>query len=383
MRAVVIGGGIIGAASSYYLSKNDLEVILVEKENLGNGNTGKANGGIRAQFSSQVNAELSKKSIEVWEEFEGKFGIEISYRRPGYLFLAQNDETADQLEENVEKQRRLGIDSRLLSQNELERFSVLNHKKFIAGAYSPEDGFADPHSGLQGFSNAAQSEGVDIRTHTPVIGISQDDQGRISGVKTENGQIECEYVVNATGVWAAKTASMVGLDLPVTPKRRKLMVTDPEVPIDASTPFTIDHDNGVHFRPEREGSVVCGGHFDEQDPDKDPENYSEGVDLEWSAKVIEGLSQVSTNFGPETKIKRGWAGLYAVTPDHHPIIEETLPGFVNVVGFSGHGFMQSPAAGKLVSELIVDDEPSTVDVSMLTLERFQRGDYLREGTVID
>lgn len=384
MRAVVIGGGIIGAASSYYLSKKGVEVILVEKGNLGNGNTGKANGGIRAQFSSQVNVELSKKSIEVWEEFEDKFGVDIGYRRPGYLFLAQNQETADKLKENAQEQNDLGIASRLLSQQDLkEEFDVLNHENFIAGSYSPKDGFADPHSGLQGFSQGARSVGVDIRTHTNVVGIPQDNEDRVTGVETENGRIESDYVVNATGAWAARTASLVGLDLPVAPKRRKLMIADPEVPIDESTPFTIDHDNGVHFRPEREGSVICGGHFDEKDADKDPENYSEGVSLDWSAKVVEGLSRVSNNFGPDTAIKRGWAGLYAVTPDHHPIIEEPVPRFVNVVGFSGHGFMQSPAAGKLVSEIIVDGEPSLVDISMLTSDRFQREDYLEEGTVID
>ncbi|MGB9954732.1 NAD(P)/FAD-dependent oxidoreductase (plasmid) [Haloarcula marismortui] len=384
MQAVVIGGGILGITSAYYLRKKGATVTVLEKGNLGNGSTDRANGGIRAQFSSPVSAKLSKESIDVWKSFDTEFGTDIAYRRPGYMFLARSEETAAQFRENVEKQNEVGVDSQMLDPAEAaELCPGLTEENYVAATYSATDGFADPHLGLQGFAKAARSAGVDIRTKVEVTDIRQDSSGRVTGVETGDGEIEADYVVNAAGPWAPQIAEMVDLDLPITPKRRQLMITDPETPVSESVPFTIDQDIGVHFRPEREGSVVCGGHFDVDDPSQDPDDFSERVSLDWSAQVIEELSRVADYFGPESEVKRGWAGLYSMTPDHHPIIEECSPGFVVVAGFSGHGFMQSPAAGQLVSEIIVDGSPSLVDISKLTADRFERGIHLEEGTVIN
>lgn len=384
MDVVVIGGGILGMTSAYYLRSKGADVTLLEKGSLGGGSTDRANGGIRAQFSSPVSAKLSRESIDVWETFEEEFGTDIAYRRPGYLFLARTEETAARFEENVKEQNRVGVDSEMLEPAEAaEKCPALIEENYVAASYSATDGFADPHLALQGFSQAAQSRGVDIRTGVEVTDILRDGSGRVVGVKTTDGTVESDYVVNAAGPWAPRVGSMVGLELPISPKLRKLMVAEPEKPVDGSVPFTIDQDVGVHFRPEREGAVVCGGHFDESDPDMDPDTFPEQVSLEWSAQVMEELSRVATYFGPETAVRRGWAGLYSTTPDHHPIIEEMPPGFVVVAGFSGHGFMQSPAAGKLVSEIIVDGSPSLLDISMLTADRFERGTHLEEGTVIN
>src|SRR5699024_3049862 len=135
----------------------------------------------------------------------------------------------------------------------------------------------------------------------------------------------------------------------------------------------VDHDRGVHFRPERNGSAVVGGHFADTDPRMDPDNYKKNMDLDWAAETIAAAAECANYFGPDSRVKRGWAGLYGVTPDHHPILEETLPGFVTAAGFSGHGFMQAPATGKIVAELIDEGEPSLVDISSLTADRFERG----------
>jgi len=384
VQVVVIGGGIIGIASAYYLRQNGAEVTLLEKGNLGSGSTDRANGGIRAQFSSPVSAKLSKESIKVWETFEEAFDTDIAYRRPGYMFLGRDEETAAQFKENVKRQNEVGVDSKLLGPAEAtELCPELKEENYVAASYSPTDGFADPHLALQGFSKAASDTGVDVRTGTEVVDIIQNSTERVTGVETDDGTIEADYVVNAAGPWAARVASMAGVNLPIAPKRRRLMVADPETAVDSSVPFTIDQNRGVHFRPERDGAVVCGGHFDDTDPDMNPDAFSKQIPLNWSARVIEELSDVAGYFGPETTVKEGWAGLYAMIPDHHPIIEETIPGFVVVAGFSGHGFMQSPAAGQLVSEIIMDGSPSLVDISMLTADRFDRGVHLEEGTVIN
>ena len=383
MQAIVIGGGIIGASSAYYLSQRGVEVTVLERSSIGAGNTGRANGGIRAQFSSPVSAELSKESMLVWERFEEDFGTDIGYRRPGYMFLARTEDTASQFRENVRKQNEVGVPSEFITPSEAaEHCPGLYEEEFIGATYSPEDGFADPNLGLQGFIQKAQNAGVEVRSNTKVTYIIKQN-GRATGVVTDSGREMADFVVNAAGAWAKEVGRMADLDLPVSPRRRKLMVVDPEKPVPETVPFVIDSDRGVHFRPEREGSAVAGGHFSENDPEKDPDDFKKSTSIDWAAEVIEKASELATYFGMETKVQRGWAGIYAVTPDHHPIIEETIPRLVNAIGFSGHGFMQSPATGKLVAELVVDGEPSLVDISVLTADRFEKGVLLEEGTVID
>jgi sarcosine oxidase subunit beta len=381
---VVVGGGIVGLASAYYLERSGADVTVLEKSSIGAGNTGRANGGIRAQFTSPVSSALSKESIEVWESFEERFGVDIHYRRPGYLFLAREQSTADQFAENVRCQNELGIESRRVTPEEAKELCPgLYHEAFVGGTYCPTDGIADPHLALQGFSAAANDAGAEVRTNTKVVDVTRDRSGAVAGVETESDSLAADYVVNAAGAWAKQVGRMVGIDLPVTPKRRKLMVVDPEKPVGEDVPFTIDSDLGVHFRPEREGSAVAGGHFAEADPEMDPDDFSTSTSIDWAAEVIERAADVADYFGPDTQVNRGWAGLYAVTPDHHPVIEETVPGFVNAVGFSGHGFMQSPATGQIVAEIVTEGSASLVDVSELTADRFDRGVHLEEGTVID
>jgi len=381
---VVVGGGIIGLASAYYLEQRGADVTVLEKSSIGAGNTGRANGGIRVQFTSPVSSALSMESIYVWESFEESFGVDIKYRRPGYLFLARTESTAEQFRENVAKQNEQDIPSRFVTPQEAKDLCPgLYFDEFNGGSYCPIDGIADPHLALQGFSAAARESGAEIRTKTKVVDVLQNDSGGVTGVETESETIRADFVVNASGAWAKQVGEMVGLDLPIAPKRRKLMVVEPEEPVGEDVPFTIDSDLGVHFRPEREGAAVAGGHFTDVDPEEDPDNFSTSTSIDWSAEVIERGSQVASYFGPQTRVNRGWAGLYAVTPDHHPIIEETIPGFINAVGFSGHGFMQSPATGQIVAEIVTEGSPSLVDVSDLTADRFANGRYLEEGTVID
>ncbi|MDY6765699.1 MAG: FAD-dependent oxidoreductase, partial [Halobacteria archaeon] len=185
----------------------------------------------------------------------------------------------------------------------------------------------------------------------------------------------------AAGPWASRVAEMAGIDIPVAPKRRQVAVVDPEIPVPESVPLTIDLDTGFYFRPEREGVSIIGGHFGEDDPDADPDAYSERIDLDWTVEVLERATDCANYFGENTEVRRGWAGLYAVTPDHHPIIEETIPGFINAVGFSGHGFQHSPATGQIVAEIAVDGEPALVDVSSLTSRRFEEGSEIEEHNV--
>lgn len=368
MHAVVIGGGIIGLASAHALTERGVRVTIFEKGSLGGGSTGRSAGGIRGQFSTPVHVSLSRASFEVWNEFEERFEIDITHRRVGYLFLAREAETAERLRENVAMQNEYGTSSGFLDPEEAnERCPGLRSERFVGASFSPEDGFADPNLAIQGYAKAAREAGVEIRTNTEVERICRDGE-RVVGVDVGE-KIDADYVINAAGPWAKQVGEMAGVQLPVAPKRRRMVLTAPEKSVPETDPLTIDLDTGSYFRPERDGCALVGGQWG-GDPDADPDRYREGIETEWAAEAVERAGEWTTYFGPETRIKRGWAGLYAVTPDNHPIIEQTVPGFISAIGFSGHGFMHAPATGKLVAELVCEGEASLVNIDSLRSERF-------------
>ncbi len=388
MEIVVVGGGIVGLSSAYALASRGGDVTVCEKGPLGGGSTERSAGGIRAQFSTPVNIDLSLESIAVWESFEERFGVDIDYRRAGYLFLARSEAMAERLKEGVRLQTDRGVPSEFLEASDVARYnSHVDADSFAAGTYSPGDGFADPHLALQGYATACAEMGVDIRTNTPVLDVLTDADGDgVVGVETESGRLEADFVVNAAGPWAARVASMAGLELPIVPKRRQIGIVSPEKAVPVDVPFTIDLESETYYRPERDGDVLIGGHGSDnataEDSRSDPDSYAKSADFEWAAGTLETISEWTTCFGPDTRFKRGWAGLYAVTPDNHAIVEETIPGFITAGGFSGHGFQHAPATGKLVAELVFDGEVSIVDGSALSSERFEAGDDRAEQNVV-
>lgn len=371
MDVVVVGGGIVGLSSAHALAERGANVTLVEKGSLGMGSTARSAGGIRMQFSTEVNVRLSLASMEVWNGFADEFGVNIEHRRPGYLFLARTDETAERFRADVAMQNDLGVGSRYLSPEEArEHCPGLRDEQFVAAQYNAEDGFADPNLAVQGYAEQAREAGVDIRTKTEVRDVLTADDSSVIGVETDDERIDADFVVNAAGAWAGRVAELADLDLPIHPRRRQIATVEPTTPVPEEVPLTIDLDTGSYFRPERDGAALVGGKFEEDDPDVDPDAYSESIDIEWAATAVERAADCATYFDADSRIKRGWAGLYAVTPDHHPIIEETAPGFVTAAGFSGHGFQHAPATGKLVAQLCLDGEASLVDVQSLSSDRF-------------
>ena len=382
MNVAIVGGGIVGLSSAYYLAQRGATVTVYEKGSLGNGSTERSAGGIRRQFSTPVNVKLSKASIPVWENFEATFDVDIDYRRPGYLFLAREESTAEEFADTVAMQNELDVPTELLDPEEAsEIVPELHQERYERATYLDTDGYVDPHLALQGIAQKLPEVGANLHTNTEVTDVLTSGN-EVTGVEVEGDRIETDFVVNAAGPWAREVAAMADIDVPAAPRRRQVLVVDPEKPVPETVPLTIDLDTGGYFRPEREGAALVGGHFDEEnDPDANPDRYSETTDMQWSMEALEYAAEMAGYFGPETGIKRGWAGLYSVTPDHHPIIEETVPGFVSAIGFSGHGFQQGPATGQIVSEIIYEGEAKTVDVSILNSERFDAGDLIDEQNV--
>ena len=385
MRVLVCGGGIVGLAAAHALADRGADVTLCEQGSLGGGSTARSAGGIRSQFSTRINVELSLFSKHVWNTFEDRFDVDIGLRTNGYLFLARSESVAERFRDDVQMQRDLGAETEFLDPVAATEYCPeLNTERFRAATYNPTDGFADPNLAVQGYAEAARGLGVEIRPKTPVTDIHRSGD-RVIGVDiVENGateRIDVDYVVNATGAWSSRLAEMAGTTLPISPRRRQIAVVAPSKQVPESVPLTIDIETGSYFRPERDGAAIVGGHFAEDDHAVDPDGYDRNIEMEWAAEAVERAADCAAYFGPETRIKRGWAGLYAVTPDNHPIFEETLPGFVTAAGFSGHGFQHAPATARIVSDLIFDGDTDLVDVSQLAANRFENGSPLDEQSV--
>lgn len=381
---VVVGGGIVGMASAYYLTRTGLKVVVFERSHPGSGSTDRALGGIRAQFTSPANIALSKHAMAVWDDFEATFGHDIEYRQHGYLFLTAVDATAQEFERAVDLQTQHGVPSEFLDPDEARRYlPELHADRYVAATYSPEDGTADPHLALEGFADAAREEGADIQTGAEVTAVVRDGaDGRIAGVETRDQNVCCEYVVNAAGPWAGEVAEMAGVSLPLSPKRRQVAVVEPSRPYPEDAPLTADIDTGVHFAPERAGDALVGGHFAKTDPDWNPTTYPSDYEMDWVLEALDHAGHCAGHFGGDTRIKNGWSGLYTMTPDHHPIIEEHPPGFVNAVGFSGHGFMHAPATGQVVRDIVCEGGTSLTDLERFRLERFDEPGHATESAVL-
>ncbi len=376
---VIIGGGVMGASTAYHLAARGCrEVVLLEKQPFfGQGATGKCAGGIRYQFSTEINVRLSQASLPMLIAFEEEIGQDIDLNLCGYLFLLTSEKDVALFERNVALQRRLGVETEWLTGDEVRRrVPQLRADDVLAGTFHGGEGLCDPNGVVYGYIRAARRLSARALNNTPVIGI--DTAGdRITGVRTPRGTIACETVVNAAGPWASLIGDMVRLPLPVTPLRRQMLTTTPLPEIPPDFPFVIDFARHLYFHREGEGILTGMSNLREKP------GFDESVDEDWEldhmAHAVERLPLLE---------KAGrvahWAGLYEVTPDAHPIIGPApqLAGYYAVTGFSGHGFMHGPIAGKLVAELILDGRTTSVDISTLAHDRFRAEELVREFNVI-
>lgn len=376
---VVIGGGVMGASTAYHLAAHGCkDVVLLEKHDfLGTEATGKCAGGIRYQFSTEINVRLSLLSLPMLERFEEEIGQAIDLRWTGYLFLLDNERDLATFRANVAMQNRLGVPSRLLSFEEVQaKVPLLNLEGVIAGAWHARDGLADPNGVVQGYAAAARRLGAQIITGVEATGIRV-EAGRVVAVETPQGAIATRAVVNAAGPWAGQVAALAGVDLPIVPIRRQIVVTTPLKGIPDDFPFVIDFSRSLYFH--REGQGILTG---QSNPDEKP-GFDQSVDHAWTERHLEA-AMWRFPLLERAGLLREWAGLYEVTPDAHPVIDGLADpaGFYIVAGFSGHGFMHGPAAGLLTAELILDGRAQALDIRQLRFSRFAEGDLVREHNVV-
>lgn len=363
---VVVGGGVIGLSTAYQLARTGAgQVVLLEREELGSGSTCKSAGGVRAQFSDTVNIELAMRSLEVFRAFPEVFDQEIDLEQVGYLFLLDREEDVASFERNVELQRSMGLSSRMVEVDEVRALSPLvSTAGLVAGVWSPEGGHCTPESVVQGYARAARAEGVQVIRGCEVTDIVR-EADVITSVQTSQGAISTGTVVCCAGAWSRPVARMAGVDLPVDPVRREILVTEPVPDLPAQVPFTIDFSTSLYFH--REGPGLLAGM---SNPHEEP-GYRLERSEEWLGMLAEAVDRrvpVLTEVG----VASGWAGLYEVTPDHNALIGEAegVSRFLYATGFSGHGFLQGPAVGEVVAALHRGAQPS-IDVSTLDVRRFR------------
>ncbi|MBI3028862.1 MAG: FAD-binding oxidoreductase [Candidatus Rokubacteria bacterium] len=377
---VIIGGGVIGGSIAYHLLARNprLRVVLLEKEaEVGTGATSKATGGVRHQFSTEANIRLTQLSYPYFAETERILGRSVDFVPHGYLFVTTEPRTFEQLQRNVTLQQRLGVTSRVVSPGEMRpMLSQLVVDDLLGGSFCPDDGSADPHGLLQGFLARARERGLRVLTSEPVVSVTRDEE-RVVGVETLRDRYRAPVVVNAAGPHGDEVGALAGIAIPSKPYRRQVMVTDPLPDFPDVFPLIVDLDTGWYVHRQGKSAVLMGGTDKDQHPGHDTTVDWEAFELVFKAagKRVPPLA--------EAKVMRAYAGVRDLTPDYHGILCEVdeAPGFYLACGFSGHGFMHSPAIGLLMAELIVDGRATSMDITALSLARFKAGAVSTESNV--
>jgi sarcosine oxidase subunit beta len=375
---IIIGGGINGNSTALELARRGVKVAVVEKDNIGDGPTGKSSAIIRQHYSNELTARMAHYSLGVFQDFENRVGGECGFKRSGFVALVAAKDR-DGLEANVALQRGVGIRTELLSPEALrEIMPGMATADLVAAAWEEESGYADPYLTVNAFAQAARRAGVRLMTNTAVTGITQQG-GRVAGVETTNGYLGAPVVVNCAGPWGARVARMAGLEVPVNACRIQVSFFKRPKGEEAAHPVVADFINATYFRSET-GNLTLVGLVDPEEANAivDADHYNEGVDnafiLDTGDRLIRRYPamEMSDSAG-------GYSSLYDITPDWHPIIDEAPDGsgFYLCVGFSGHGFKLGPATGRMMAERILDVSDPLFPTHMLRLGRYAEGEPVR------
>jgi len=369
---VIIGAGIVGCSIAYHLAlQGAAKVAVVEKDLICSGSTGKSAGGIRQQFATEVNLQLSIESLRMFHRMREELGIDPEFRQVGYLFMATTAREVEMFRRQAAIQQQYGIPVQMVSTDEIRRIvPYVRVDDILGGVYCPTDGYAAPYEVTMGYAAAARRLGVTIHEQRAVTRVVRSGDG-VAGVETSRGPIHGRVVVNAAGAEGGLVGALAGVEIPVLPYRRQIFVTNPLPEFNQEPPLTIDYHRNWYFRGEMGGCLFSG-------PKDEESTFHTNVDWEHVAEsVAKAVARVPTL--EKAEIKRGWAGSYDLSPDNNAILGALaeLPGFYVATGHSGHGFMHGPATGKLMAELILTGKTS-IDISTLGPERFRMGRAVQE-----
>ncbi|WP_121743463.1 NAD(P)/FAD-dependent oxidoreductase [Natronorubrum halophilum] len=370
---ILVGGGIVGVSTAYYLStRTDLDVALFEADRIGGRSTGRSAGGIRQQFSNELEVRLAMESVERFERFARETD-RVTFSRNGYVLLARTDDEATRLRVDATLQRRLGLDVRELAPETLAEYvSYLRTDDIVSANYCPTDGVVDPHSVTTWLAGRAREAGVTVRERTPVTDVRTSNTGTMT-VTAGNDEFVAGTVVVAGGVWSEQLLSTAGVSLPVDPTRIQIIVTERHPKIDGDDPFVVDLERRMFFRPEAGSSLLVSGQLPTGDEPVDVRNYETAHDYAFSVAVSEFLLDRTVGLG-DLEVANGWAGLKGVTPDGLPLVGPVSDdeGLLVATGFNGHGFMLAPAIGRALSDYVTTETWSDLDLEPFSPRRFDR-----------
>jgi sarcosine oxidase subunit beta len=372
----IVGGGIMGLALAYNLCKRgQRDVVVLEGGYLCNGASGRNGGGIRAQWNTQTNIRLAKRGMQLFEGFARELGLNVWFRRGGYLFLARDAETAARLERSADFHALHGLRTQLMTADGArDLVPDLDTRHIAAAAFNPDDGVIFPWPLVWGYARGVQKLGGQVHTFTRVLSIDVDG-GRVRAVQTDRGPLACDVLVNAAGAWSPQIAALAGVVLPNVPQRHEICSSEPQKPF--LGPLVSVLDEGIYFSQSLRGELVGGM----GDP-SDPPGLNQTSSLRFLARYSQGLLRCLPRLGA-LKVVRQWAGCYDVTPDNSPVLGETpgLSGFLQMSGFVGHGFMMAPAVAELMAQWMAGGERDEI-FDRFSLSRFAEGRLEREDFII-
>lgn len=376
--AIIIGGGINGCSTALQLARRGLNVVLVEKDAIGDGPTGKSSAIIRQHYSNELTARMAHYSLGVFRNFEEEVGGECGFRRTGFMALVAAEDRAG-LEANVALQRGVGINTELLPAEALrEIMPGMATADLVAGAWEEDSGYADPYLTVNAYAAAARRAGARVLVNTAVTAIRQTG-GRVTGVSTTAGELAAPVVINCAGPWGARVARMAGLEIPLSACRVQVSFFKRPSGEEATHPVIVDFINATYFRSET-GNLTLVGLVDPAEANAvvDPDRYQEGVDTEFILDTGERLIRRYPAM-ERSDSAGGYSALYDITPDWHPIIDEPVPGsgFYICCGSSGHGFKLGPAVGLMVADRVLGVAKPLFDTHLFRLGRFAADEPVR------
>ncbi|PKK91880.1 MAG: FAD-dependent oxidoreductase [Candidatus Wallbacteria bacterium HGW-Wallbacteria-1] len=369
-ETIIVGAGIIGSSTAYYLTElGHRDLLIVEREVPCSGSTGRCIGGVRQQFSDELNIRIAMDSVRNMNHVQNDLAVDIQFLQTGYLLLAYTEREMEIFEKNIQLQRSMGLKVDLLTPSMLSNlFPSINTESVLGATFCPTDGQANPFLLVHFYLSRAMESGARLLKGQEVTSI-ESTAGRITGVRIgERDFIKCDNLINCAGPWARDVAAMAGISIPALPERHESLVTEKIAPL--FKPMIVDYtrEHGCYFQQKENGAVI--GCF--TPPEVVPGmNYGVSLDFlqEMSRRMIRLVPELAT-----VSVVRQWSGHYTMTPDAKPIIgpESGLKGFCNVAAFCGHGLMQGPRVGELVAEHIVRGEFS-LDLSPMSSSRFENG----------
>jgi sarcosine oxidase, subunit beta len=364
-RVAIIGGGIVGLFTAYHLLRAGAGPVLVlERGFLSSGASGRNGGGVRQQWDTRATVRLMREAVDSWKRFGREFGTNVWFRQGGYLFLATTAGEVDRLRHVTEAVRSEGLDGRLLDPGGIPRHAPSLSLDGILGAtFLRTDGTLYPFPGVWGVYEAVRALGGEVALGVEVTGV-RIEGGRVAGLSTSAGPVDAPTVVNAAGGWSADVSRLAGLSVPNVASRHEILATEPLKPF--LDPMVIRLSDGLYFSQTMRGEIVGGLSI--------PHAPGTRAGVPTSPAFLRAMSRSLVALVPALApvgVLRAWSGYYDDTPDGFPVIGEDprLPGFVHANGFSGHGFMLSPASSKRVAKAVMG-EPTDLDPSQFSPGRF-------------